>query len=53
MLENFFLNYNDAFFMENFYGKKNGEQHIKVTKDNFKIIGQVMKNLNLTEIKED
>ncbi|MHA4986695.1 PhnD/SsuA/transferrin family substrate-binding protein [Cetobacterium somerae] len=52
-LQNFFLNYNDKFFMENFYGKKNGEQHIKVTKENFKIIGQVMKNLNLTEIKED
>ncbi len=52
-IKNFFLAYNDKGFMENFYGKKDGEQHIQVKKDDFKVIGQVMKNLNLTEINLD
>ncbi|MGL5988193.1 phosphate/phosphite/phosphonate ABC transporter substrate-binding protein [Cetobacterium sp.] len=52
-LENFFLNYNDPSFMQNFYGKKDGEQHIKVELKDFDIIEQVMKNLNLIELSTD
>ncbi|MGL5355830.1 MAG: phosphate/phosphite/phosphonate ABC transporter substrate-binding protein [Cetobacterium sp.] len=52
-LKDFFLNYNDPNFMRNFYGKKDGEEHIEVIKKDFDIIGKVMKNLNLTELSTD
>lgn len=52
-LENFFLNYNESEFIRNFYGKTDGEQHIKIAKEDFQIIGEVMRNLELTEFSMD